>query len=162
MPWIALQIIDIGLRHPEGIAVDYISRNIYWTDVGLNRIEVATLNGTNRRVILWEVEAPKSITIDFSKMLLYFSTWGNEPAIETCQLDGSSRQVFLKTNGRVNGLCLDSGFVYYANIDSGSVERAHPLGFVEHVAQSQSPFSLTIFQVSSSVYELHFISEFMC
>lgn len=36
--------------NPDGIAVDWIARNLYWTDTGPDRIEVAKLNGTSRKV----------------------------------------------------------------------------------------------------------------
>lgn len=38
------------VEHPDGIAVDWIARNIYWTDTGTDRIEVARLNGNIRKV----------------------------------------------------------------------------------------------------------------
>lgn len=48
-----------------GIAVDWVSQNLYWTDSGARRIEVARLNGQSRRVLLWdEVEQPVSIALD--------------------------------------------------------------------------------------------------
>jgi len=55
--------------HPEGIAVDWLSRNIYWSDFGRNRIEVAKLNGAHRRAILWnDIDSPKSIALDPAKV----------------------------------------------------------------------------------------------
>lgn len=36
--------------NPDGIAVDWVARNLYWTDTGPDRIEVARLNGTARKV----------------------------------------------------------------------------------------------------------------
>jgi hypothetical protein len=63
------QIIEHGLMHPEGIAVDWLSRNIYWSDLARNRIEVARLNGAHRRAILWsEVDSPKSIALHPAKV----------------------------------------------------------------------------------------------
>ena len=34
--------------HPDGIAVDWVGRNLFWTDSGTDRIEVSILNGTSR------------------------------------------------------------------------------------------------------------------
>lgn len=39
------------VKHPDGIAVDWIARNMYWTDTGTDRIEVARLTGQARKVI---------------------------------------------------------------------------------------------------------------
>lgn len=44
-------VISNEIYHPDGVAVDWVSRNIYWTDTGTDRIEVARLNGKHRRVI---------------------------------------------------------------------------------------------------------------
>lgn len=43
-------LIVTEVEHPDGIAVDWIARNIYWTDTGTDRIEVARLNGNIRKV----------------------------------------------------------------------------------------------------------------
>lgn len=43
-PW-----ADLGC--PEGIAIDHMSRNMYWTDSILDRIEVSRLDGSQRRVL---------------------------------------------------------------------------------------------------------------
>ena len=49
-------VISVGLNTPEGLAVDWIAKKLYWTDCGdsdseKNRIEVANLDGTNRKVL---------------------------------------------------------------------------------------------------------------
>lgn len=42
-------LADLG--SPEGIAVDHLGRNIFWTDSQLDRIEVARLDGRQRRIL---------------------------------------------------------------------------------------------------------------
>jgi len=44
-------VISNEIYHPDGVAVDWVARNIYWSDTGTDRIEVARLNGKHRRVI---------------------------------------------------------------------------------------------------------------
>ena len=54
-----------GLSSPEGVAVDWLSRNMYWTDSGYDRIEVANLDGNNRRVLLnTDMVNPRAIAAD--------------------------------------------------------------------------------------------------
>lgn len=36
----AVVLISTELKHPDGIAVDWVARNLYWTDTGTDRIEV--------------------------------------------------------------------------------------------------------------------------
>ena len=58
-------IVSMGLDDPEAIAVDWIARNLYWADLGTRRIEMARLDGSSRRVLLWEdLEHLKSIALD--------------------------------------------------------------------------------------------------
>lgn len=59
------KVVDSHLQHPDGVAVDWIARNLYWTDTGTDRIEVARLNGTSRRVLITEnLEEPRAIALD--------------------------------------------------------------------------------------------------
>lgn len=59
------RVIDLGLTSPEGIAVDWLGLNIYWTDPVTHRIEVSRLVGTSRRTLLWdEAYEPHSIVLD--------------------------------------------------------------------------------------------------
>ena len=58
-------VISTEVDHPDGIAVDWIARNLYWTDTGTDRIEVARLNGTSRKVLVTEgLNEPRAIVLD--------------------------------------------------------------------------------------------------
>lgn len=48
-------VIVSEIQDPDGIALDWISRNIYWTDTGTDRIEVARLEGGFRKVIIGKI-----------------------------------------------------------------------------------------------------------
>jgi len=45
-------LTDIG--SPEGISIDWVSRNIYWTDSTKDTLEVANLDNKRRKVIVSE------------------------------------------------------------------------------------------------------------
>lgn len=50
---------------PESIAVDWVGRNLYWTDSDLECIEVATLDGRFRKVLLnTNVTSPRGLVLD--------------------------------------------------------------------------------------------------
>lgn len=36
----AMILVTTEINHPDGIAVDWVARNLYWTDTGTDRIEV--------------------------------------------------------------------------------------------------------------------------
>ena len=45
-------IISCCLSAPEDVAVDWMGRNLYWTDSGRHVIEVSSLIGGSRSVLL--------------------------------------------------------------------------------------------------------------
>lgn len=40
----AMMLVTTEINHPDGIAVDWVARNLYWTDTGTDRIEVHYLS----------------------------------------------------------------------------------------------------------------------
>eukprot|EP00061_Rhincodon_typus_P018150 g47203.t1 len=47
-----------------GLAIDWIHNKLYWTDSGTSRIEVSNLDGTQRKVLLWQnLEKPRAIAL---------------------------------------------------------------------------------------------------
>lgn len=53
-----------GLLTTDGLAVDAIGRKIYWTDTGTNRIEVGNLDGSMRKVLVWQnLDSPRAIAL---------------------------------------------------------------------------------------------------
>lgn len=54
-----------GLTSPEGLAVDHLRRAMFWTDSGLDKIERARLDGSERRVLFdTELVNPRAIAVD--------------------------------------------------------------------------------------------------
>lgn len=54
-----------------GLAVDWIGGNLYWCDSGTKRIEVSRLDGTMRKVLLWnDIKNPKNLLLDPKKGLV--------------------------------------------------------------------------------------------
>ena len=41
-------VVTKDVDHPDGIAVDWVGRNLFWTDSGTDRIEVTRLEGSSR------------------------------------------------------------------------------------------------------------------
>lgn len=103
-------IIEFGLESPDSIAVDWIAKNIYWSDSVLKRIYVSKSDGTSKRVILWKnLGIPNQIVLDPPSGHIYWSTSGEYPVIERACLDGSNREEFISSDqvGSPNGLAVD-------------------------------------------------------
>ncbi len=61
-------VISQGLKTTDGLAVDWVARNMYWTDTGRNTIEVALLDGTSRKVLVNNsLDEPRAIAVFPSK-----------------------------------------------------------------------------------------------
>ena len=58
-------VISSQIKHPDGLAVDWVARNLYWTDAGTDQIEVSRLNGLSREVLISEnLDEPRAIALD--------------------------------------------------------------------------------------------------
>lgn len=61
-------VVSQGLKTTDGLAVDWVARNMYWTDTGRNTIEVARLDGTARKVLVNNsLDEPRAIAVFPSK-----------------------------------------------------------------------------------------------
>ena len=64
LPLLGVQVIINDVSHPDGIAVEWLARNLYWTDTGLDRIEVSRLDGSFRKIVISEdLDEPRAITL---------------------------------------------------------------------------------------------------
>lgn len=58
-------VIGTSLESPAGLALDWVGKNLYWTDAGNDRIEVSRLDGSMRTVLIWQgLDVPRDIVVD--------------------------------------------------------------------------------------------------
>lgn len=102
-------IISTGLKITNGLAVDWIANNLYFSDTETSTIEVSRLDGSSRKVIVDEnLNDPRSLAIFPQRGYLFFSDWAKPQRIERCFLDGSGRKIIVSTNlGFPTGICVD-------------------------------------------------------
>ncbi|XP_062311031.1 low density lipoprotein receptor a [Osmerus eperlanus] len=102
-------VIDSDVSAPEGLAVDWIHGNIYWTDSIRSTISVATADGSRRKTLFQkDLAKPRAIVVDPHSNFLYWSDWGTTAKIEKGGLNGGDRNTLVSDNiVWPNGITLD-------------------------------------------------------
>eukprot|EP00079_Xenopus_tropicalis_P012610 XP_002939758.2 PREDICTED: prolow-density lipoprotein receptor-related protein 1 [Xenopus tropicalis] len=112
-------ILKEGIHNVEGIAVDWMGNNLYWTDDGPKKtISVARLekaSQTRKTIVEGKMTHPRAIVVDPLYGWMYWTDWEEDPKeskrgkIEKAWMDGSNRNVFVtsKTVLWPNGLSID-------------------------------------------------------
>lgn len=97
------------VQSPDGLAVDWIGRNLYWCDKGKDTIEVSKLNGKYRRVLVRSgLEEPRAIALDPYEGYMYWTDWGNQPYIGKADMDGTNIKILINESlGWPNALTID-------------------------------------------------------
>ncbi|XP_055345561.1 prolow-density lipoprotein receptor-related protein 1-like [Paramacrobiotus metropolitanus] len=154
-------VVENSIPTAEGIAVDYVAKNLYWVESTLDQIEVSKLNGQRRgTIIAGSMHNPRAIALDPQEGWLFWSDWDPEfPRIERASMAGENRSVLVNVSsvkgGRwPNGLAMDlemrphrvywidaySDAIYTVDIDGHDLREILRGGdFIQH------PFALAVY-----------------
>ncbi|XP_076174255.1 nidogen isoform X2 [Ptiloglossa arizonensis] len=83
---------------PEGLTIDWVSRNIFWTDSGKMTVEVANLETKKRKVLVSDgLVNPRGIAVHPYRGKIFWSDWNRaSPKLEWANEDGTGRATFLQ------------------------------------------------------------------
>ncbi|KAF7229497.1 low-density lipoprotein receptor-related protein 6 [Nothobranchius furzeri] len=148
-----VQTVVPGLTSPDGLACDWLGSKLYWTDSETNRIEVAELDGSLRKVLFWQdLDQPRAIALDPQQGFMYWTDWGEVPKIERAGMDGTNRSIIIdKEINWPNGLTLDYAQqkLYWADAKHNFIHRCNLDGSSREVVvkgELPHPFALTLFE----------------
>lgn len=58
-------IVSANIGRPEGLAVDWLTGNLYWTDCDFKLISVLNIDGKHRKALIWNnLDNPRAIAVD--------------------------------------------------------------------------------------------------
>ncbi|KAL3836576.1 hypothetical protein ACJMK2_021998 [Sinanodonta woodiana] len=138
----------------DGLAVDAVSRLLFYTDTGNDIIAVLSFDGSVQKTIINNsLYEPRAIVADPITGTIFWTDWGNMSKIEKANYDGSNRQQLI-TTGLVwpNGLAADiqAGVIFWCDAGTEKIERANVDGSQRQVIyQAQQPahfFGITLYQ----------------
>ncbi|XP_041475921.1 low-density lipoprotein receptor-like isoform X2 [Lytechinus variegatus] len=142
------------VKTPDGIAVDWINKLLYWTDTGLDNIIVSNFEGTRQTVLISSnLDEPRAIAVDPESGLMFWSDWGLG-VIERAGMNGQERTAIV-TEGVSwpNGLTVDYtlDMVYWIDAKESSISSVDFMGGNRRVIVSgegriSHPFSIAVFE----------------
>ena len=110
--------IHNGLGYPLQVAVNWITKKLYWCDSTLSTIEYSDYSGGNRKALLNNVNGLVAIAIDVCADEIYWISKESTYSISKMKLDGTGRHVIVSSGMRVpNSLAIDlvSSKLYWAD-----------------------------------------------
>ncbi|XP_064102114.1 low-density lipoprotein receptor-related protein 2-like [Macrobrachium nipponense] len=143
-------ILEKGIN-PEGVAYDWTSKKIYWTDSANNSIYAMDSNGENIVMII-QVERPRAIVLDPCRGHMYYTDWGRfgtSGKIYRATMAGSFREVIVGDElSQPSGLAIDydDEMLYWTDAVKEKIERAYLNGTNRQVLITATiyPFAITV------------------
>uniref|UniRef100_A0AAR2L6Z9 EGF-like domain-containing protein n=1 Tax=Pygocentrus nattereri TaxID=42514 RepID=A0AAR2L6Z9_PYGNA len=176
-------ILKDDLDNVEGISVDWIGNNLYWTNDGYRKtISVARLEraaDTRRTLLEGDMSHPRAIVVDPLNSWMYWTDWEEDEVndsigrIEKAWMDGSNRKIFVTSNMLwPNGLTLDHGTntMYWCDAYYDHIERIYLNGsgrmVVYNGKELNHPFGISHYRnsifwteyMNASIFQLDLLS----
>lgn len=127
------QVIAKGVKGIVGIAVDWVTDNLYWTNAQEKVIELCRLSGSEHFVILANgVEEPGAIAVNPSAGRMYWVDTGSSgKRIEQATLDGGNRSILVNESLQYPVdlmVDIEGGYLYWVDRAAKTLERVELTG----------------------------------
>ncbi|KAI5716508.1 hypothetical protein M8J76_007754 [Diaphorina citri] len=156
----------------EGLAVDWVGRKLYWLDRHSKQLDVAELDGTNRKTLKTAIQDPRGITLHPGIGYVYFSSWNLQDDIAwpnaltldyfterlywadahldyiaSVDLDGKHKHIVISGQKvpHVFALTLFEDHIYWTDWNTKSINRADKFN-VTSGQKVPHVFALTLFE----------------
>ncbi|CAH1155627.1 unnamed protein product [Phaedon cochleariae] len=125
----------------EGISIDWIGRKLYWLDRHSKNLDVAELNGTNRKTLRNSIPDPRALVVHPGTGYLYFSSWHLQAFIGKLGMDGSNFTMILNWEDDIawpNALTIDyfTDRLYWADAHLDYIAFSNLEGKHRHIVLS--------------------------
>ncbi|XP_043228938.1 putative vitellogenin receptor [Amphibalanus amphitrite] len=107
------------------LATDPVRGNVYWADSSRGTIELASFDGSHRRLIADGLRHLTALAVSASERLLFLSLGGRAGSIQQMELDGSRRRALVSERLQTpSSLAADdtSGRLFWADAQAGAIE----------------------------------------
>ncbi|XP_071492134.1 sortilin-related receptor-like [Diadema antillarum] len=147
-------IINVGIDMVEGLAFDWLARNIYWVDSNTDKIEVARYDGRFRRTLTLNIQLdqPRALALDPKRGYMYWTDWGDNPYIASAHMDGGNGTKLITTGIHwPNGLTIDdqSAHMFWTDAHYDRIETAWLDGSHRQVLIDEGlphPFAIAVYK----------------
>uniref|UniRef100_UPI00358E0184 very low-density lipoprotein receptor-like isoform X2 n=1 Tax=Myxine glutinosa TaxID=7769 RepID=UPI00358E0184 len=139
----------------NGLAVDWIHRNIYWTDSVKKTLGVAKLGSLRQKTLFnYGLSEPSAVAVDPLKGFVYWSDWGVKAKIEKAGMNGNGRRTLVSSDIEwPNGITLDllNERLYWADsklhsLSSVDLDGGDRRTVVQSSSHVQHPYAIAIFE----------------
>nr|XP_045618524.1 low-density lipoprotein receptor-related protein 1B-like isoform X1 [Procambarus clarkii] len=151
-------VIVEGADVIQGIAVDWVANNLYWTNPKADVIEMCRLNGSDHFVIIASgLEKPGAIAIHPGSGYMFWADTGEKARIERANLDGSNRTILVNTSLQFPAdlvVDFEESHLYWVDKWAKTLERVNLDGserrIILHSSVLQLPVATYVF--NSNIY----------
>ena len=122
---------------------------MYWTDTSANKIQRASLDGSNVQDLVTGLSFPRGIAVDVTGGKMYWTDAGTDKKIQRANLNGSNiEDLVTGLDTPLNGLSLDltNSKMYWTDRGAGKIQRANLDGsnVQDLVTGLVGPYGLTL------------------